>query len=87
MVGNGEIEKMIDELPTKDIKMLTLMPFLANHIPFILKKLPSIKWIHSLTAGIELFFKIFNFCNNFSFDIPASKYGVLDFNNLFIFSI
>lgn len=58
LVGNGEIEKMIDELPTKDIKMLTLMPFLANHIPFILKKLPSIKWIHSLTAGIELFFNI-----------------------------
>ena len=24
-------------------------------------------------TGIELFFKIFNFCNNFSFDIPASK--------------
>ena len=34
------------------------MPFFASHIPFIMKSLPSIRWIHSATAGIEPFFKV-----------------------------
>lgn len=38
--------------------MLTTMPFFASHIPFIMKSLPSIRWIHSATAGIEPFFKV-----------------------------
>ena len=58
LISVEDIEKEIKELPTKDIKMLTTMPFFASHIPFIMKSLPSIRWIHSATAGIEPFFKV-----------------------------
>ena len=58
LISVENIEKEIMELPTKDIQMLTTMPFFASYIPFIMKSLPSIKWIHSATAGIEPFFRV-----------------------------
>ena len=58
LISTEDKEKEIEQLPTKDIQMLTTMPFFATHIPYIMKALPSIKWIHSATSGIEPFFAI-----------------------------
>ena len=58
LISTEDKEKEIEQLPTKDIQMLTTMPFCATHIPYIMKALPSIKWIHSATSGIEPFFAI-----------------------------
>ena len=44
----------------KDIKpdIVCGSPFFAKHIEYLLKNCPTIKWVHSLAAGVEKFLKI-----------------------------
>ena len=42
----------------KQIEMVALWPFQVHLIPTIIKSFPSLKWIHSLAAGIEKFFTV-----------------------------
>ena len=63
----------IDKL--KDIKfdILSSLPLFNDIWTYILEKFPSIKWIHSLAAGIERIFKIENLMKNDEIIISNSR--------------
>ena len=44
----------------KDIKLdiICSFPFFVKHVQYALKNFPSIKWVHSMSAGVDKFLKI-----------------------------
>jgi phosphoglycerate dehydrogenase-like enzyme len=48
----------LDKLKNIKFDALVSLPFFINVLSYILDSFPSIKWVHSLAAGIENFFKI-----------------------------
>ena len=44
----------------KDIKLdiICAFPFFSQYVEFALKNFPTIKWVHSLAAGVERFLKL-----------------------------
>lgn len=61
--------------PLKDIKidMVCCPSFFAEHIPFVIQNFPSIKWVHSFSAGVENFFKAGSFKGNEDIIFSNSK--------------
>ncbi len=57
-IGPMNYKEEIDKLKHIKFDVLVSLPFFINVLTFILDTFPSIKWVHSLAAGIENFFKI-----------------------------
>ena len=50
-------ESELSSLKDKNIFVLCCQPNFIDNIPLVLKNIPSIKWVHSLAAGVDNFFK------------------------------
>ena len=59
----------------KDVKLdvICSSPFFAKYVEYVLKNFPSIKWVHSLAAGVEKFFKIDEISKNENLIFSNSK--------------
>lgn len=53
-----------EDFKNKPIEMVALWPSQVHLIPTFMKIFPSLKWIHSLAAGIEKFFTVPELINN-----------------------
>ena len=47
----------ISSLKSKNINVFCCQPNFADSLPSLLNNIPSIKWVHSLAAGVDKFFK------------------------------
>ena len=59
----------------KDIKfdIVCSSPFFSKYVEYALKNFPTIKWLHSLAAGVEKFFKLEEFTKNENLIFSNSK--------------
>ena len=59
----------------KDIKMdiVCTSPFFVKYLPYTLKNFQTIKWVHSLSAGVEDFFQIDEISKNENLIFSNSK--------------
>jgi len=62
-----------ENFQNKQIEMIALWPFQVHLIPNFIKLFPSLKWIHSLSAGVEKFFTIPELINNDNIIFSNSK--------------
>ena len=51
-------ESEIESLKSKNISVIYCRPHLATSLPYLIKNLPTIKWVHSLSAGVDRYFKV-----------------------------
>ena len=66
-------EEQIDKIKHIKFDLLACFPLYNKLITYILETFPSIKWMHSLSAGIENIFKIDKLCNNDNIILTNSK--------------
>ena len=59
----------------KDVKLdiVCSSPFFSKYVQYALKNFPTIKWVHSLAAGVEKFFKIEEITKNENLIFSNSK--------------
>lgn len=69
----NSLDSDILSLQNTKIEMLALWPFHVKLIPMFLKKFPSIKWVHSLAAGVERFFTVPELIDNNEIIFSNSK--------------
>jgi len=72
-ISPAKFEEELNKLKDVKFDILVSMPFFTKFISDILNKFPNIKWMHSLTAGIEKLFTIDILCKNDSIIISNSK--------------
>lgn len=73
IIDSNNFDQEIEKIKDIKLEMICCFPPFAKFIPTLLQKFPSIKWIHSLSAGVERFFKLENFKTNKNIIFSNSK--------------
>ena len=72
-INTDKLEEEYEKVKDKNIEMIGTMGNNVEALSFLLQKYPNVKWIHSLSAGVEGFFKIKEFTSKPELHFSNSK--------------
>ena len=69
----NNFEEELEKIKDIKIDIVCSSPFFAKYVQYALKNFPSIKWLHSLAAGVEKYLKLDEIAKNDNLLFSNSK--------------